>query len=437
VGYLENRDAEGLIVASRDPSRDWPVGSGAFNLAARSLYNRYFMVKPGASVSSGRLLFLLSADPFSALESFAETMGRVNQVRHKPPLNGFCSWLYTHEFATEVEQLKNAEFIAAHLKPYGMEYVQIDYGYQKAFGDWESNERYPHGMKWLAGKIRDLGLKPGIWIMPYAIAENTDVARNHPEWLIRDSEGRLQNHGFYGLDVTRPGARRWLYDLMKKVSYDWDYDFIKVDGAETVLAAEKYYDPTLSKAQAYRLAIETIRSAVGPDRFLTDDGPGQIAAGVVDSAFIDFDLAHSTWDQYTKNFNSVAPAMAQRYYFQKRVWNNDAYHLGLELLTVPQAQAAASLIGLSGGMLFADDRLYELDPARLAILKKVFPAYGEAARPIDLFEKARPEIFALNIRKDFGQWCVLGHFNWREDTTALKDLNLAWLGLGSTRRKHS
>jgi hypothetical protein len=28
----------------------------------------------------------------------------------------------------------------------------------------QKNRRYPYGMKWLAGGIHQLGLKPGIWI---------------------------------------------------------------------------------------------------------------------------------------------------------------------------------------------------------------------------------------------------------------------------------
>jgi hypothetical protein len=48
---------------------------------------------------------------------------------------------------------------------------------------------------------------------------------------------------------------------------------------------------------------------------------------------------------------------------------------------------------------------------------------------MDLFEKNRPAIFALKIRKEFGQWCVLGYFNWEEDSTAPKDFDLTLLGL--------
>ena len=51
---------------------------------------------------------------------------------------------------------------------------------------------------------------------------------------------------------------------------------------------------------------------------MLDCGPGPTTVGLLDSMRIELDLAHLTWDQYAKNFNSNAPAMAKRYYFHKR-----------------------------------------------------------------------------------------------------------------------
>jgi alpha-galactosidase len=39
----------------------------------------------------------------------------------------------------------------------------------------EGNERFPHGMKWLANKIKEHGFKAGIWISPYVISEPTEL----------------------------------------------------------------------------------------------------------------------------------------------------------------------------------------------------------------------------------------------------------------------
>jgi hypothetical protein len=75
------------------------------------------------------------------------------------------------------------------------------------------------------------------------------------------------------------------------------------------------------------------------------------------------------------------------------------------------------------------DRLYALDDARLTILKKILPAYGEAARPLDLFATDRPELFTLHIQKAWDAWWLVGYFHWQEDAEARRDLAVSRLGL--------
>jgi hypothetical protein len=48
---------------------------------------------------------------------------------------------------------------------------------------------------------------------------------------------------------------------------------------------------------------------------------------------------------------------------------------------------------------------------------------------MDLFERDRPEIFALTVTKRFGQWLVLGIFNADEKSPAEKTIPLGRLGL--------
>ena len=438
VGYLENSDAEGQILAAWDMSRVWRQGQPAFDLTARSLYHRAFTLPPGRRLSSGRCLVLLAPDPFTGLEEYAALCGQLHHVQLNPILHGWCSWFYTRIQATEEEQLHNAAFIAQHLKPYGMQWVQIDDGYQQTFGDWAANDLYPHGMAWLATEIRRLGLQPGIWIAPYAVSEHASLVQTHPEWLAHDAEGNLQTTAStrgvrYILDITHPGAQQWLRELIRTIVDVWGYDFVKTDFVEwTLLAIERYYDPTVSRAQAYRLGVDIMRAALGPQRHLLECGPGQVTVGLIDSRRIEQDLPRPTWEHYVKHSSSTAPAVAKSYYFHRRMWINDADHLCVALLTLPQARAVASLIGLSGGTVIAGDRLYDLDAVRLDILTKVFPTYGEAARPLDLFVKDRPELFALPIRTDFGSWWLVGYFNWDEEAEVTRDFGVSRLGLEST-----
>jgi len=453
VGYLDNNVATGRISAMYDRTLALFQSHGGMSLTAESLYNVECIVRPRASTTSGKLIFNIAPDPFTALETYAQAIADVHQVRLNPIINGWCSWYYSHEYINEDEMVRNADFAAQALKQYGLEYIQIDAGWFRTYGDWEGNQNFPHGMKWLAGKIRERGLRAGLWFAPYCIAEGTEVFERHQEWLFPDSQGKPRQCGgglatpqagdygipslmkkVYGLDVTHPGAAGWLHDVFKKVADDWGYDFIKIDFVEwTLLRADRYHDPTFSKAAAYRKGFEVIRDAIGPKRHLLDCGPMNTTVGLLDSARIELDLPHLTWEQYTANFNSNGPAMAKRYYFNQKTWINDADHLGLGLLTIPQSRAAASIIALSGGTVISGDRLVDLDPDRLEILRKVYPSYGVAARPIDLFEQDRPEIFELPVKTKFGEWSVVALFNYA-DATVEKSVSLKQLRLPDSKK---
>ena len=211
----------------------------------------------------------------------------------------------------------------------------------------------------------------------------------------------------YGLDITHPGAAEWLAKLFDTVANQWGYEMIKIDFVDwSLLSADRYHDPTVTRASAYRKGCEIMRQAMGPNRHLLDCGPGPVTVGLLDSMRIELDQPPVTWKQYFLQSASSAPAAAKRYYFHKRTWINDADHVCLNLLPLSQSQAAATLLALTGGNLLSGDRLPDLDATRLEILKKIFPASGEAARPVDLFDTDRHCVFALKLKRPSasGRW---------------------------------
>ena len=447
-GYLDNQGALGQVIAQRG-------NAGAIGLRAESVLAKGFELQPGRTVRSGRFTLTLAPNPYAALEDYAAAMGRLLRARARSVVNGWCEWFYAFEHITEDEVIRNAEFAARHLKPFGLEYIQVDEGFQRWHGDWEGNARFPHGMKWLADRIRALGLKPGLWLAPYVISEPTDVFQQHPDWLLRHPDGRLKRVGpwpsedsewargenpkRYGLDITHPGAAAWLAKLFGTVGKEWGYEMVKIDFVDwSLLAAHRYHDPTVTRAAAYRRGFEIMRQALGQDCHLQDCGPGPVTVGLLDSMRIELDqnygFRRNAWKQYFLESTSSAPAAAKRYYFHKRTWINDADHLCLNLLSLPQAQAAASLLALTGGNLISGDRLPDLDPSRLEILRKALPSSGEAARPVDLFDSDTPTVFALPVRKPFGEWTVVGLFNPSETETSERALPLErlWLKPGTT-----
>ena len=425
VGYLENDSCFGQLFLSK-------TSPDQVSFVAESLYAPQITLGPGHAISSNRLMIATGADPYAALEAYATAVGRVRNARTSSIVNGWCSWFYTLANVSEEEVLRNTAFAARHLKQFGLEYIQIDEGYQRWHGDWEGNERFPHGMKWLADKIKGYGFKPGLWLAPYVISEPTEVFQKHPEWLVKNSDGspkrvgnwpsedaevaRGENPKRYCLDITHPDAARWLHDLVDTIANRWGYEMIKVDFvAWSILSADRYFDSTSTSAQVYRKGFEIMRAAAGERCHLLDCGPGSISAGLIDSMRIELDSGYGfskdVWKTYFTDPTCSMVAAAKRYYFHKRTWINDADHVCLGLLSDEQSEAAATIIALSGGNLISGDRLVELSPSKLAILKKTIPSCGEAARPVDLFDSDAQSVFALKFEKPFGEWTVVGLFN--------------------------
>ena len=424
IGYLDNDSCLGNILVSK-------TATDQISFLAESVYAPELILKPGKSIRSNRVMINLAANPYAALEAYADAVGKLNGARIGSIINGWCSWFYTLAQVSEDEVIRNTAFAAKQLKPYGLEYIQIDEGYQKLHGDWEGNARFPHGMKWLADQIKILGFKPGIWISPYVISETTDVFRNHPEWLLKNNDGSPKRVGpwdeneqppadehpkRYSLDITHPQAAQWLFDLIHRIANEWGYEMIKIDFvAWSILGANKYYDPTISSAQAYRKGMEIMRKAAGEKCHILECGPGAITVGLVDSMRIEADVyygfSEAAWNTYFTHPACSASAMGKRYYFHKRAWTNDADHVCLDILSNQQSEAVASLIALSGGNTMSGDRLTGLDTNKLEILKRILPSYGEAAFPVDLFDSGMKSVFALNIKKPFANWTVIGFFN--------------------------
>jgi alpha-galactosidase len=442
LGYLENTLCLGNLLISR-------TAEDEISFLAESVYAPQLTLPPGRSISSNRLAIEIAEGPYKALERYAAAVGKSNNARISSILNGWCSWFYTLSRVSQDEVISNTAFAARHLKPYGLEYIQVDEGYQRWHGDWEGNERFPQGMKWLADRIRSYGFKAGIWISPYVVSEPTRLFHEHPEWLLRRRDGSLQRIGNwpegaeppanenpkrYCLDITHPGAAQWLHDLIDVIVNDWGYEMIKIDFvAWSILAAERYHDPTMSSAGAYRKGMEIMRHAAGDKCHILECGPGAITTGLIDSMRIEADVNYgfreAAWETYFTHPAGSASAAARRYYFHKRTWANDVDHLCMDLLTDSQSEAAATLIALSGGNMFSGDRLTQLDESKLEILKKITPSLGEAAVPIDLFDHDLQYAFTLKVDRPYGQWTLLAVFNPSLTETVARQFPLERLGL--------
>ena len=128
--------------------------------------------------------------------------------------------------------------IARWAKDMGLDMLVMDDGWfgkrdddHSGLGDWDVNEKkLKGGLGSLIQRVREMGLKFGIWYEPEMISEDSELYRAHPDWCIhvpnRDrSVGRWQ----YVIDMTRADVRDYIFDKMCGVLGKYDISYIKWD----------------------------------------------------------------------------------------------------------------------------------------------------------------------------------------------------------------
>jgi len=425
AGYLSSNNSLGRIMLKKD-------NDAQLSIVAESVFSPGFILGKSEQISSDKFAIILNNDPYSSLDLYASLMSEEITKPAPSVVNGWCNWFYTMDSFDENEILLNARFAAQELKPYGLEYIQIDEGFQNSHGDWQGNSRFPHGLKWLCKKIKDLGLRPGIWIAPFVISENSAVFREHPEWLIRDDNGnplrigpwpsvntdwyRDENPKRYCLDISQPGAEKWYTDLIDTIANNWGFEMIKVDFvAWTIFSAPSFYNKSATPASLYRKAMEIMRKTAGDECHILDCGPGFVTAGYINSMRVEYDqyygFSDAAWRQYFIGSSSSAGAAGKRFLYHNKLWVNDIDHICIDLLPLENARAAATLVGLSGGNIMSGDRLPNLSPSKIEILKKVYPATIENAVPVDLLDNDPQTNFKCHIERECGKWDIAAFFN--------------------------
>src|SRR5207247_601004 len=132
----------------------------------------------------------------------------------------------------ERDVIANLHFSAATFDRRFFRHIELDDGYQRAVGAWDTNDRFPHGHAWLTDQIHARGFKAGLWVAPFGVAEASGVPTAQPDWLLRDASGPVVcetreawGGKIYALDGAHPKAQQWLFDLARRVVREWGYDY--------------------------------------------------------------------------------------------------------------------------------------------------------------------------------------------------------------------
>lgn len=128
--------------------------------------------------------------------------------------------------------------IATKAKECGVELFVLDDGWFGArtsdhagLGDWIANpDRLPEGITGIAQDIENVGLRFGLWFEPEMTNKDSDLYREHPDWILsvpgrNDSHGRFQ----YVLDFSRKEVVDRIYEMMAKILGEAKVSYVKWD----------------------------------------------------------------------------------------------------------------------------------------------------------------------------------------------------------------
>jgi alpha-galactosidase len=401
-------------------------------------------LSPGKLMSSERLLFSVGRNYFAQLEAYGAVIRKLQHARVSVYPGSLLGWGGQKNYDPDVTEgyvRTNAQWLSQHLKSLGFQYIHIDNGYQYARGDWMAPnvKTFPHGMRALGQELTGLGLKVSGFVVPFRVSRESWIYQRHKSWLVRNAHGDPlalgSNRQEFVLDVTNPGAQKYLRHTYLTMARDWGWQYINLDGMENTAVEGYRYRPNTTAIEALRIFLKIVRQSVGDELVLKKDGSPMLATvGFVDVGRISIDTFH--------NFRTTKDAeigVAGHYYAHRNFWVNDAdcINVGRQVrpmdaspvggalpppLSLGEAQVSIVLGALSGGSYELGDDLPTLgaDPERLGLvinpnLLQMFKL-GRAAKPLDLLtyrpEDEQPSIFLL--REDDRQ-SMLAVFNWTDN----------------------
>lgn len=130
------------------------------------------------------------------------------------------------------------EEIAEESAALGIELFVLDDGWfgkrdddTTSLGDWFVYEnKLPKGLKSLAESVKGKGMKFGLWFEPEMISEDSELYKQHPEWVLK-AKDRNPSHSReqYILDYSQKEARDYIVEQIRTILNEVPIDYIKWD----------------------------------------------------------------------------------------------------------------------------------------------------------------------------------------------------------------
>ncbi len=355
-------------------------------------------------------------------EYFFDFMG-ISKPRIKH-LAGYTSW-YNY-FSKINEEICLRDLDGMDRAKECVDIFQLDDGFQTATGDWLSvdKKKFPHGLKSLAEKIHDKGYLAGIWLAPFCAQITSKVAKEHPDWLIKDEKTgkKLLRHigwgGAYAFDIYNEGAREYIKHFFDVILNDWGFDMVKLDFLFTQCLSPRYGK---TRGEIMCDGVDLLREACGDKLILGCGVPLGACLGIFDACRVTCDV-NKVFKGNLLNFvkinNEVPSAQGAinntifRRHLDGRAFCNDPDVLFLRkenlTFTDEQKYLLGKINAVCGNVLFVSDNAGDYDYKSLTLMKEFFT---EKDYKVTAAEYVTKSIIKLDFTEDGEEKCINFNIN--------------------------
>ena len=408
-------------------------------------------LKPGQTIQYEQIVLKRSDDWLALLDQFGAAIAVENGISKLKPADykGWATWDYYGRVFTDKDVFKNMDALNKLTPDANM--VQIDGGWWIERGDYQTvRPNLPGGIKAIVSRIKSEGKTPGLHFDGFRGDAASEICKAHPEYFLHDQDGkmivdvkempdRVMKYTYF--DYSHPGARAHIAECIRNMKENWGVTYFKVDfmryGLENDIKLKKKHvksikahDPTITGVERFRLGMQAMREAMGPDSyFLGCSAVFGPCIGFVDGMRTGGDI-HPRYEAFPER----SLANLGNFYLSGKVFNGDADYVVFReaidedesvsqedvkhggSMTLNEAQMWADFNKIYGTARLHSDNLVTLRPERQALVKEVFqyPAMDETV-PLDLWQhgKNKGDGFELVLARKGGE-VYLGVFNWGE-----------------------
>jgi alpha-galactosidase len=419
-------------------------------------------IRPGETIQFENLVIEEGDNWQDLLFDYGKQIAKIHNIKPKEigEWKGFGTWDYFgHDFTYE-DVKSNTEQIKKIFP--GANVIQLDASWWVNRGDYlETRSNLPGGMKGMAKLIADNGCVAGLHLDGFRGIHTAKIYQEHPDWFLKDQDGKTifgpysrngkEEKRVY-FDYSNPGACEYIKHVLKTMTDDWGYKYIKVDflayglnrnilefQKDPDLKAIVAFDTTMTSMERSRAGLKAMREGIGKNYFLGCSSVFGPNYGLIDGLRTGPDI-----DPRFEAYRTHQLQNAGNFYLNQSVVQTDADYLVVRNkvdedstraqgrnkfggdVTLNEAKMWADYVTLFGGVKLSSDDLNLLRPERKELVRRAF-AINTCTRfiPIDLWDKAKNLEDAFNIMlgtNDQGVYLAL--FNWDQEELGFELSNI-------------